>query len=145
MLSRLSIDLWSLLILIGQPALLIGLLLSLLAVFGLMLTRKHRLPESGRANLKRGVILLNGFLALLPLVSVMLLAFFEPRGVSILHRPWLLHLAQLLPSGEVIAAVLLAWLTAGLAPVRRNFYALYAISCVLIAFGGSVMLAYVLR
>lgn len=142
--QRFLSELWSILLFVGRPTLLGGLALILLALAGLWLTRKHRMPDP-RDGWKRATAVLAGLLALLPIAGTAALAAMELNGLAVPREGWMLRAVKAIPGTESVAVILLFWLTARLAPKRRSFYALYGIACIFTALGGSVMLIYVLR
>lgn len=142
--QRFLADLWAILIYIGRPTLLGGLALILLAAIGLFWTRKHREPNP-RDPYKRGMAIIVGLIALAPLVATITLAVMQQIGTAIDRPHWLVRTAKAIPGTEIVAVILLFWLTARIKAPRRTWYALYGIACLLAAFGGSVLLIYVLR
>lgn len=141
---RFLAELWSILLHIGSPTLIGGLALVLLAVAGLLLTRKHRVRNS-RDPWKRIMAVLVGVIALTPLIATGALAGMEQGGIAIQRSALLIRGAQAVPGTQIVAVILLAWLSTHLPPKRRAWYTLYGIACILVAFGGSVLLIYVLR
>lgn len=142
--QRFWAELWSILLYVGSPTLIGGLALVLLAIVGLILTRKHRAPDP-RDPWKRTMAVLVGLIALTPLIATGALAAMEQSGLAIQKSALLIRSAKAVPGTQIVAVILLAWLSSRLPPRRRTWYALYGIACVLMAFGGSVLLLYVLR
>ena len=142
--QRFLAELWSILLYIGSPTLIGGLALMLLAIAGLLLTRKHRVADP-RDPWKRILAVLVGLIALTPLIATGALAAMEQSGMAIHRSAFLIRGAKAVPGTQIIAVILLAWLSARMPPQRRTWYALYGIACIFIAFGGSVLLIYVLR
>ncbi|WP_298721949.1 hypothetical protein [uncultured Ferrovibrio sp.] len=142
--DRILADLWAILIYVGRPTLLGGLALIMLAAIGLIWTRKHRVRDP-RDPLKRGVAIIVGLIALAPLVATMTLAAMQQAGLPLDRTYWLARTAKAVPGTEIVAVILLFWLTARLNWQRRSWYAVYGIAGILVSFGGSVLLIYVLR
>lgn len=142
--QRFLAELWSILLYIGSPTLIGGTALVLLAVAGLILTRKHRAPDP-RDPWKRTMAVLVGLIALSPLIATGALAAMEQSGLAIQKSALLIRSAKAIPGTQIVAVILLAWLSARMPPKRRTWYAVYGIACIFMAFGGSVLLIYVLR
>lgn len=142
--QRFLAELWSILLYIGSPALIGGLTLVLLAVAGLLLTRRQRIRDP-RDPWKRVMAVLVGVIALTPLLATGALAAMEQSGIALQRSALLIRGAQAVPGTQIVAVILLAWLSARLPSTRRAWYTLYGIACILVAFGGSVLLIYVLR
>lgn len=142
--QRFLAELWSILLYIGSPTLIGGMILVLLAVAGLLLTRRHRAWDP-RTPWKRVMAVLVGLIALTPLIATGALAGMEQAGITIQRSALLVQGAKAVPATQIVAVILLAWLSARLPVQRRTWYALYGIACILMAFGGSVLLLYVMR
>ena len=142
--QRFLAELWSILVYIGSPTLIGGLALVLLAIVGLILTRKHRVSDP-RDPWKRVMAVLVGLIALTPLIATGALAAMEQSGLAIQRSALLIRGAKAVPGTQIVAVILLAWLSTHMPPKRRTWYTLYGIACIFMAFGGSVLLIYVLR
>ncbi len=142
--QRFLAELWSILLYVGSPTLIGGLALVLLAIAGLILTRRHRRPDP-RDPWKRILAVLVGLIALTPLMATAALAAMEQSGLAVHRSALLVRGAQVVPGAQIVAVLLLAWLSARMPPLRRGWYTLYGIACIFMAFGGSVLLIYVLR
>lgn len=142
--QRFLAELWSILLYIGSPALIGGMVLALLAMVGLLLTRRHRMRD-GRTPWKRLTAALVGLIALSPLITTGALAGMEQAGIAVQRSALLVQGAKAIPGTQTIAVILLAWLSSRLPVQRRSCYALYGIAGIFVSFGGSVMLLYVLR
>lgn len=142
--QRFLAELWSILLYIGSPTLIGGLALVLLAAAGLLMTRKYRMHDP-RDPWKRIMAVLVGMIALTPLIATGALAAMEQSGMAIQRSALLIRGAKAVPGTQIVAVILLAWLSTHVPPKRRAWYTLYGIACILVAFGGSVLLIYVLR
>lgn len=142
--QRFLAELWSILLYIGSPTLIGGMVLVLLAIVGLLLTRRHRVRDS-RTPWKRFMAVLVGLIALTPLIATGALAGMEQAGIAIHRSALLVQGAKAVPGTQIVAVILLAWLSSRVPVQRRSWYALYGIACILMAFGGSILLLYVMR
>lgn len=137
-------ELWPILVYIGRPSLIGGLALIVIAAIGLAATRRHRVVDP-RDPWKIWTARIAGGLAVLPLAATVTLGIAEQLGPGILEHygPYLIRPAKAVPGSVLVTAVVLFSLTTRLVPQRRGWYAAYAIACILLGFGSSVLLIYV--
>lgn len=137
-------ELWPILVYIGRPSLIGGLTLIVIASIGLYASRRHRVADP-RDAWKIWTARIAGLLALLPLLGTIALAVGEQLSPGLLEQygPYLVRPAKAVPGSVLVAAVVLFSLTTRLLPQRRGWYAAYAVACILLGFGSSVLLIYV--